>query len=433
MPEGAIKFLLLYSFCVLLSACSSTKYFTSKDQYVPEIIESYLEKGIIENDDFLAKGIQADTINYCPVPSEPYWVIPSEGLAENLNIQDSNNNVSIEFFNGKLYLAFRTGPTHFASSKTGVYVISSRDGISWEEELSLFLGRDVREPFLIEIENELHFYCFTAGTQLTSFQPNKINHYKLDKNGKWEGPEEILTEGEVHWSLKERFGKIYMTSYKGSHYQLEGASEVDLYFKYTENGKDFEPDKQKSIVYKGGVSECAFEFDYEGNLWAVTRLEDGDESGFGSHVIFADKQDIYDWEFPEIADDRSFMSPKLFNHNNEIYLIARRQLGRKPFGRVARNRSMKWQRLGNWIPYSLSAKTTALFKINKEQRKVEWLMDLPGAGDTAFPSIQQLDQHRFLIANYSSPTQRRKKRTWLSGQLGKTGIYLQIIDFQPCD
>ena len=40
-------------------------------------------------------------------------------------------------------------------------------------------------------------------------------------------------------------------------------------------------------VYYGGVSEVAFEFDADGSLWAVTRNEDGDASGFGSHVCYA--------------------------------------------------------------------------------------------------------------------------------------------------
>jgi hypothetical protein len=123
----------------------------------------------------------------------------------------------------------------------------------------------------------------------------------------------------------------------------------------------------------------------------------------------------------------------MFRHGNDLYLIARKQLGRKPFGKTTRNKSIKKQRLRNWVGFSLSGKTTALYKINQAERKVEWVMDLPGAGDTAFPSIQRLDKDRFLIANYSSPIHRRKKRSWLSGQLGNTGIYLQVISFTPCN
>lgn len=89
---------------------------------------------------------------------------------------------------------------------------------------------------------------------------------------------------------------------------------------------------------------------------------------------------------------------------------------------------MAWQRIVNWVGFSLSAKSTALYRINKKTRQVEWVMDLPGAGDTAFPSVIRLSRDRFLIANYTSPPQR-KLRSWLHGQLGRTGIYLQVLDF----
>jgi hypothetical protein len=35
--------------------------------------------------------------------------------------------------------------------------------------------------------------------------------------------------------------------------------------------------------------------------------------------------------------------------------------------------------------------------------KLEFLTDLPGDGDTAFPSIIQIDENKFTIANYASP------------------------------
>ena len=223
-----------------------------------------------------------------------------------------------------------------------------------------------------------------------------------------------------------------MSSYIGSHYELKGPSEVRLFFKETQDGVNWKSANDTGAVYFGGVSETAWEFDQEGNLWAVTRLEDGDETGFGSHVAFAKAGDLGNWEFPDTADARCFMSPKMFRHGNDLYLIGRRQLGKKPFGKVKRTKKMSAQRKGNWVGYSLSPKTTALFKINKETRRVEHVMDLPGAGDTAFPSIIRLDNHRFLVANYTSPI-NHQNRDWLTGQLGKTKIYLQLITFEPCD
>ena len=367
-------------------------------------------------------------IKYPPKLSEPLWIIPSVQLPQGVNPQKSNNNVSISIFNHRLYVAFRTGPTHFASKKTGMYIISTSDGKTWRKEMEFFLGRDFREPHLVPVNGKLHFYCFAAGTSMTSFEPDFISLYTTDGTGNWTGPTQVLEKGEVHWEMKPRNGKLWMTSYSGSHYQVQGDVKVNLHLKYGTDGINWNALGDSGHVYQGGVSETAFEFDRTGNLWGVTRLEDGDATGFGSHVVFAPKDNLGQWEFPSTADPNCYMSPKMFRHGDELYLIARYQLGSKPFGRANRNRSMAWQRIVNWVGFSLSPKTTALYRINKKIRQVEWVMDLPGAGDTAFPSVIRLSRDRFLIANYTSPPQR-KHRSWLHGQLGRTGIYLQVIDF----
>ncbi len=407
-----------------------------ENQYPLEVqtaMKEFLPKLEIAPDDPALHDVNFDfEVEYCPQLSNPYWLIPSEDLPADVNPQKSNNNVCITIFNHRLFLAFRTGPTHFASKKTGIYVMSSSDGKEWQKELEIFNGQDFREPFLIPIDGKLHFYTFGAGTKMTAFEPQFIDHFTSDGNGNWSEAEQVLTLGEVHWSMKNRNGSTFMTSYIGSHYELKGPSEVRLFFKQTDDGVTWKSVNDTGAVYFGGVSETAWEFDRDKNLWAVTRLEDGDKTGFGSHVAFAKADDLGNWEFPDTADARCFMSPKMFRHGDDLYLIGRRQLGKKPFGKVKRSKKMSAQRKWNWVGYSLSPKTTALFKINKETRKVELVMDLPGAGDTAFPSILRLDKHRFLVANYTSPI-NHQKRDWLMGQLGKTKIYLQLITFVPCN
>lgn len=417
---------------IFFSACNPLNKFQSAEpSEVKQTLAAWLPQNKFAPDDPAQFDDAFDErVNYTPELSEPFWLIPSADLPESVKPQKSNNNVSICVFNNRLFVAFRTGPTHFASKKTGMYIISSADGSNWKKEMEFFVGRDFREPFLIPIDGKLHFYCFAAGKKMTAFEPEFISHYTTTGEGNWTGPEDVLDKGEVHWSMKNRNGKTYMTSYEGSHYELKGESNVSLFFKKTVDGKTFEPVGENTLVYKGGVSETAFEFDKTGNLWAVTRLEDGDRTGFGSHVVFASEKDLGKWEFPSDSDPNCYMSPKMFRHGNELYLIARKQLGRKPFGKAKRTLSMKRQRIKNWVGFSLSPKTTALYRINRETKQVEWVMNLPGAGDTAFPSIQRIDKDRFLIANYSSPV-KYKRRNWLNGQLGRTGIYFQIITFIP--
>ncbi|MBP7388952.1 MAG: hypothetical protein KA841_01030 [Chitinophagales bacterium] len=427
------KYSVFYSTLFLLTSCSASRLFhTQQSGEVKALLSQYLYSHVTPpQDPAHYDSIWSAVPIQCPQLSDLYWLVPSADLPKDLKIRNSNNNVSIAIFKSRMYMAFRTGPTHFASRKTGMYIISTADGMAWQKEMELLPGRDVREPFLIEIRDTLHFYCFAAGKSMTSFAPEYISHYSRTANTPWQGPSSVLTKGEVHWSIKNRNGKTYMTSYEGSHYQLKGDSEVSLFFKETTDGQNFTTVGDSERVYFGGVSETDYEFDINKNLWAVTRLEDGDKTGFGSHVVYADKSRLDFWEFPDTAEQECYMSPRMFRQGDEIYLIARKQLGGKPFGQADRHKPMKRQRLKNWISYSLSPKTTALYHINQSTRKVEWLMNLSGAGDTAFPSILRLDAYRLLIANYSSPL-KFSKRSWLAGQLGKTGIYLQVITFNSC-
>lgn len=416
---------------LLLSACGAFKNTAAFQQnevvqtlghYLPLLDEAPDDPFLFDNSTF-HKSLHFKQ-------SQVLWVVPSVQLPESINIGRSNNNLSICVFKKRLYLAFRTGKTHFASTETGMHILSTADGINWKKELSFFYKKDFREPFLLCKNDTLYFYCFSAGVKMTAFQPERIQLYHTTGNAQWSKADTILNKGEVHWDLKKRLGEIYLTSYEGSHYSLKDKSSVHLNFRKSTDGKHFKAVGEKQEVYLGGVSETAFEFDKDTNLWAVTRLEDGDETGFGSHLVFAPKNDIANWQFPSEAFEDCYMSPKMFRYENELFLIARRQRGKRSFGFFNKQAPLSMQRLMNWVSYSLSPKTTALFHIDKEHKKIEWLTDLPGNGDTAFPSIQRLNEHQFLLANYSSPVNRFKNRSWLSGQLGKTGIYLQVLTFE---
>ena len=60
------------------------------------------------------------------------------------------------------------------------------------------------------------------------------------------------------------------------------------------------------------------------------------------------------------------------------------------------------------------------------------MYDIPGVGDTAFPSIRRIDEHRFLMANYTSPLDQ-PDLMWVEGQssAGWHQLYLAEIVFTP--
>ncbi len=371
---------------------------------------------------------------------EPYrisdfrWVVaPSSSFGEKLApagipIESSNNTVSITLFQGKLFMAWRSAPTHFASSKTVMYVASSSDfGVSWEKETELKMDTDIREPFFLELGGKLFFYCFQAGDKALQFTPRHTMRIERLAQGKWTEPMVLGRPGEIAWDYKIRDGVAYRTSYAGSHYSVK-PGEVDVYFTRSTDGVIWTP-VGKPVVYTGGVSETSFEFDLKGDLYASTRNEDGDESGWGSHFVSAPAASPGDWQFPAKSYAERYDSPRMFRHKGELYLIARRDVG-GPF-----DRGMRWLpfNVQRWLylgEYSARPKRTSLYYVNREERRFDWMEDLPSAGDNAFPSVIQLSENRFLIANYSSPLQR-DGWTWIQGQTSRegTGIYWVELNF----
>jgi hypothetical protein len=368
-----------------------------------------------------------------PVLSEAVWVSPSNALPKQVVPMASNNNVGITLHEGELYLAFRTSPTHFASVETVMHIIRSEDlGASWIYEATVSRGVDLREPHLVSWKGTLAFYFFEAGTSSYSFQPKSMLRMERKGPAGWTEPEAVGEPGEVPWDIKQRDGRLFLTSYKGSHYKVFGDSQVALMFKTSEDGITWTPVGRESTVYFGGVSEATFDWDLDGRLWAVTRNEDGDDSGFGSHLVRAAADDYGKWNFPAHSDPERYDSPKMFRQGAHLYLVARRDVG-GPFDKGWNALPLSMRRILYWVAYSLRPKRTALYWIDRKREKVVHLFDFPrSSGDTAFPSVVRLDQHRLLVANYTGGDDD-PEQTWFSSQISDQGtrIYLVTLTFPP--
>ena len=79
----------------------------------------------------------------------------------------------------------------------------------------------------------------------------------------------------------------------------------------------------------------------------------------------------------------------MFNHEGELYLVARTD----PTGPFMSNYTATSElppnqhHLYDLVAYSLRAHGTAIWRLNRETAALEWLLDLPGCGDTAFPRL----------------------------------------------
>jgi hypothetical protein len=364
--------------------------------------------------------------------SIPEWVVPGDSLPRGLALGPSNNNVSLCRHDGRLFLAWRTAPTHFASKESRIHVISSATPEGpWTLETTIALGRDVREPFLLSVGSRLFLYFAELGDEAFRFEPNALWRMERLGPGAWSEKVQWGGPGEVAWDFKVRRGRVWMTSYRGDRYHLENP-DIALRFRWSEDGIAWNdapvPD---SVVYRGGVSEAAFEFDADGRLWAVTRNEDGDATGFGSHLVSAPADAPWAWSFPDKSDPDRHDSPRLFRHGGDLYLIARRDPTR--VYDWTGDMAPRWaHRLLVLSTYSLRPKATALYRIDTVARRLVYLCDLPGAGDTAFPSIVRMGPHEVLVANYTSAA-LGPGAPWIQGQLSDTGtsIYLVHIRFVP--
>jgi hypothetical protein len=372
------------------------------------------------------------SVRWTPVLGAPRFIVPQRGLPVS-PVFPSNNNADLIHFGGRLYLAWRTSETHFASANARLHLMSSDDlGATWKFEHTVFMQTDLREPLFLSVKGRLFFQWFEAGTDRFSFEPKHQWRIERTAEGQWTEPTPAGTDAEITWSLKTRDGQAWRTSYIGNHYRLGEPSTIAASFTRSSDGLTWEPVSGDGVVYRGGVSEMAFEFDAAGALWAVTRNEDGDATGFGSHVCSAPKEDLGAWTCSAKSDPERYDSPKMFRHGDELFLVARRDVG-GPFDLGRDDLSFADRQLQYLAAYSGRAKRTALYRVDTTERKVKWAFDFPSAGDTAFPSIVRLGAHRFLLSNYTSPLDGDLDRSWWNGQNAPEGtkLYLVELTFEP--
>jgi hypothetical protein len=372
------------------------------------------------------------SVQYSLKVGEPRWIVPSESLAGIVDVGASNANEDIIFFEDRLFLAWRTSPIHWANAQTQLIIVSSTDqGKTWELEHTIDLQTDLREPRFFAFNGKLDLIFFEAGSTPSSFEPKRMLRTRRLSKGVWDENRQFGENKEVPWAVKTRQGIGYLTSYIGDHYFESPEGALNVLFRQTTDGENWSLVDGKSTVYQGGVSEAAFEFDADGSIWIVTRNEDGDDTGFGSHVCTAKAGALGTWTCPDKSDPERYDSPHLFRHGDDIYLVARRDVG-GPYDQGDASLTVAEQRSKYLLDYSLRPKRSAIYRIDKAAQKVVHVQDIPGVGDTAFPAVIQVSAHRFLLANYTSPVEY-EDWSWLQGQTSNEGtkIYFVDVSFEP--
>ncbi len=361
-------------------------------------------------------------VSYSPLVQ----VVPGQVLPSQVDCMDSNNNLDLVRFDGRLFLAFRTAPYHFASRKTRLFIISTMDENHWNFEAEVFMGSDMREPRFLVLGDKLMFYFFQAGKNPLAFTPRHIFAMERRGMGDWTEPVPVFQPCCVLWRAKVRNGKAFITAYCGEGMYTGGNEKIGIFFLTTTDGYNLEPVNPDRPVVATGGSETAFEFDEHGDMYTVIRNEAGDGKTWGSKVCRAEVGELSDWHC--VNTPFKYDSPLMFRHCDDIYLIARRNID-GAYDKEARWLPNPVESLYYLARYWWTKKRTALYKLDKDNLTFEPVLDFPSRGDTAFPALVQIDENTYRMYNYSSPLQG-PDRVWMTGELTGTQIYSTYITFE---
>jgi len=363
-----------------------------------------------------------------PVVRDLAQVVPSEGLPSEVVVQDGNNNLDIVWHRGRLYLAFRSAPDHFASDQVVMWVVSTTDEVDWRYEGHFDLDTDLREPQLVSWQGELRLYFAVLGTDPLDFEPQGARVARWLGPGEWTEPEPIWEPTFIPWRIKPVDGELTLVGYTGGAnvYDLDG-DPIEVHWLASDDGLDWRPMVPgQPVMLSGGGSEVDWVRLDDDSVLAVVRNEAGDELGFGSKICLAPPEEPGRWEC--VGDPRKYDSPLLLQEGEDVWLVARRNLtddGHYDLGRD--DLDPHDQYLHYQLDYWSQPKRCALWRVDPDTLSVEHALDLPSRGDTCFPEAAPHGERSVLLYNYSSPVDG-PELSWLEGQTGPTGIYRMVVE-----
>ncbi len=357
---------------------------------------------------------------------EAHAVVPGPGLPPGLGLGAANNNLDWVRHGDRTYLAFRTAPRHWASDDAHMIVLSTsagaelEPGARWTLEARFDLpDRDLREPRFLSVGDRLLFYFFEADSQPGVFSPNAIRVTERLGPADWGEAQPIFEPGHVVWRTKWRRGQGWMSVYDGRAPYDETERLRSVRLLRSDDGLAWASvSGRDSPVAHAGASECAFEFDAEGNLVALVRVEPR-----GALVCTAPADRLERWDCSPTPHRHD--SPLLVRHGDRFFAFARRSLG-GPVERMPGWLSDDSRLLLDQLRFWWTRLRTSVYEILPDERRIVPLADLPSRGDTAFASAIPLGDGRFAVANYSSPLEEADW-PWAVGQNVETRIYVQEV------
>jgi hypothetical protein len=355
-------------------------------------------------------------------------VVPdAKAMPPQIVSQQSHNNLDIAWHDGRLFFAFRTAPSHFASSAAVMYVVSTPDQQHWTFETQFAMETDLREPRFLAIGGRLFLYFAVLGENPGRFEPKAMMMSEFQGGCVWSDPKALSPTGDadfIPWRTHVVDGKAYLIGYAGGANIYNGSKDgIRVHWLATEDGEHFHAAAggTDSKVLEGGSSETDWAFLDDGSLVAVSRNEEGDSTGFGMKICRAPKNALGKWTCK--TDPKKYDSPLVFRHGKTVYLIGRRNVtATGNFDLMHTDKSLDQQRLDNQLDYWQRPKRCALWTVDPAEQKVSFVLDLPSAGDTCFASVLPVSASEYVVYDYTSPPEF-PDRPWAEGQQKPTLIH----------
>ena len=245
-------------------------------------------------------------------------VLVPGAASEGVECLPANNNLDLIRHGGRLFLAWRTAPTHFASGDARLEVASA-SGVDrpWRHETTVALGADLREPRWVADGERLHLYFMRLGTDPKRFQPRGVSRVSAT-DGSWAAPEPAFPAGGVvPWRIRRLGGRWAMLGYRGGE-AMYGPRPTDpvVELRWSE---DLAHWSDPEDLHHGGT-ECELVELRDGRLLGVTRNEGPGRRG-SDLLVGPDTQRL-----GVTPLDSKLDSPNLVLWHGEPWLFARRQV-----------------------------------------------------------------------------------------------------------
>jgi len=356
-------------------------------------------------------------------------VIPSDGLPGAVSLNRANNNLDVVRHGGRVYLAWRTAPSHFAGTDTVVQVVSSTDEKTWRLEGRFATGADLREPRFLELGEKLFLYVARLGSDPFDFEPKGFSVSELHADQGFGALEPVFEPGYIVWRAKQLDHKPLLVVYGGGQnlYDFSDAP-LTVEFLTTDDGRHFRPFfPGQRVVERGGGSETDVARLGDGSLFAVTRNEAGDESGWGSKLCRAGASDL--GHFTCRSDPKKYDSPAVFSHGGDVYVVGRRNLANDGAYDVTKHGPHWYRSVSNELSYITTGKRCSLFRYVPSDNHLGFVLDLPSRGDTCFPAVLSgADASEVVVYDYSSDIEG-PELPWAAGQRRPTYVYRHVLKF----